>query len=132
MVCIPIPSLPPSVPREGRRKKSMAACVSEAVRKLMSNKSTSWKSLKAWQETDYPISPFLALHCLWHKILPYKGFVSRQPLSGFWPFGSGCHHADWLILGATVQDHEGQIEDEGEFLVPDRADGKSKGLYSRD
>src|SRR6266852_1763996 len=46
----------------------------------MSNKSTSWKSLKAWQETDYPISPFLALHCLWHKILPYKGFVSRQPL----------------------------------------------------
>src|SRR6266852_7762861 len=47
----------------------------------MSNKSTSWKSLKAWQETDYPISPFLALPCLWHKILPYKGFVSRQPLS---------------------------------------------------
>src|SRR5216684_1773147 len=46
----------------------------------MSNKSTSWKSLKAWQETDYPISPFLALPCLWHKILPYKGFVSRQPL----------------------------------------------------
>src|SRR5713101_7082721 len=54
----------------------------EAVRKLMSNKSTSWKSLKAWQETDYPISPFLALPCLWHKILPYKGFVSRQPLIG--------------------------------------------------
>src|SRR5713101_5314813 len=53
----------------------------EAVRKLMSNKSTSWKSLKAWQETDYPISPFLALPCLWHKILPYKGFVSRQPLT---------------------------------------------------
>ncbi len=47
---------------------------------VMSNKSTSWKSLKAWQETDYPISPFLALPCLWHKILPYKGFVSRQPL----------------------------------------------------
>jgi 3-hydroxy-9,10-secoandrosta-1,3,5(10)-triene-9,17-dione monooxygenase len=39
-------------------------------------------------------------------------------LSGFWPFGSGCQHADWLILGATVQDDEGQTEDEGEFLVP--------------
>lgn len=39
-------------------------------------------------------------------------------LSGFWPFGSGCQHADWLILGATVQDYESQTEDEGECLVP--------------
>jgi hypothetical protein len=34
--------------------------VLEAVRKLMSNKSISYKSLKGWQETDYPVSPFLA------------------------------------------------------------------------
>jgi predicted ATPase len=33
----------------------------EAVRKLMSNKSTTYKSLKVWQEIDYPVSPFLAL-----------------------------------------------------------------------
>ena len=33
----------------------------EAVRKLMSNKSIPYKSLKVWQETDYPVSPFLAL-----------------------------------------------------------------------
>jgi 3-hydroxy-9,10-secoandrosta-1,3,5(10)-triene-9,17-dione monooxygenase len=39
-------------------------------------------------------------------------------LSGFWPFGSGCYHADWLMLGAAVQDRDGQTEDEGEFLVP--------------
>jgi 3-hydroxy-9,10-secoandrosta-1,3,5(10)-triene-9,17-dione monooxygenase len=39
-------------------------------------------------------------------------------LSGFWPFGSSCQHADWLIRGATIQDHEGQTEDEGECLVP--------------
>jgi succinoglycan biosynthesis transport protein ExoP len=33
----------------------------EAVRKLKSNKSTPKKSLTAWQKTDYPVSPFLAL-----------------------------------------------------------------------
>jgi glucose dehydrogenase len=49
----------------------------EAVRKLISNKSISYKSLKAWQETDYPVSPFLALPCMWHKVFSYKGFVSR-------------------------------------------------------
>jgi len=38
--------------------------LSEAVRKLMSNKSIGYKSLKAWQETDYPVSPFLALPCI--------------------------------------------------------------------
>jgi methyltransferase (TIGR00027 family) len=33
----------------------------EAVRKLMANKSITYKSLKVWQEIDYPVSPFLAL-----------------------------------------------------------------------
>ena len=33
----------------------------EAVRKLMSNKSIPYKFLKVWQETDCPVSPFLAL-----------------------------------------------------------------------
>ena len=33
----------------------------EAVRELMSNKSISYKSLKVWQATNYPVSPFLAL-----------------------------------------------------------------------
>src|SRR5712691_9668009 len=78
-------SWPASCPRSHRLQGDFSPMITlillEAVRKLMSNKSTSWKSLKAWQETDYPISPFLALPCLWHKILPYKGFVSRQPLS---------------------------------------------------
>jgi hypothetical protein len=27
----------------------------------MSNKSIPYKSLKVWKETDYPVSPFLAL-----------------------------------------------------------------------
>jgi hypothetical protein len=33
----------------------------EAVRKLMPNKSTTYKSLKVWQEIDCPVSLFLAL-----------------------------------------------------------------------
>src|SRR5262249_25803714 len=53
----------------------------EAVRKLMSNKSISYKSLKVRQETDYPVSPFLALLRIRPKVFSYKGFVSRQTLS---------------------------------------------------
>jgi adenylate cyclase len=52
----------------------------EAVRKLMSNKSTPYKSLKVRQETDYPVSPFLALPHIRPKVFSYKGFVSRQTL----------------------------------------------------
>src|SRR5712671_5396679 len=46
----------------GRHPRRDAALILlEAVRKLMSNKSISYKSLKAWQEADYPGSSFLAL-----------------------------------------------------------------------
>ena len=47
----------------------------------MSNKSIPYKSLKAWQETDYPVSLFLALPCICPKAFSYKGFVSRETLS---------------------------------------------------
>ena len=70
------------------------------------------------QEETYGVHP----DTLIAAVLTPRGTAKKADggvrLSGFWPFGSGCHHADWLILGATVQDHEGQIEDEGEFLVP--------------
>src|SRR5262249_39857531 len=46
----------------------------------MSNKSISYKSLKVRQETDYPVSPFLALLRIRPKVFSYKGFVSRQTL----------------------------------------------------
>ena len=49
----------------------------EAVQKLMSNKSIPYKSLKVWQETDYPVSPFL-YHAYDPKVFSYKGFVSRD------------------------------------------------------
>jgi 3-hydroxy-9,10-secoandrosta-1,3,5(10)-triene-9,17-dione monooxygenase len=39
-------------------------------------------------------------------------------LSGFWPFASGCEHADWLFLGAAVADASGAKVDEADFLVP--------------
>ena len=42
-------------------------------------------------------------------------------LQGFWPFGSGCQHAQWLILGAEVVDDSGasgEVIDAGDFLVP--------------
>ncbi len=39
-------------------------------------------------------------------------------LSGFWPFGSGCEHASWLLLGAEVIDGSGEVVDAADFLVP--------------
>ncbi len=39
-------------------------------------------------------------------------------LEGFWPFGSGSEHSDWLILGAEVFDEAGTKVDEGDLLVP--------------
>ncbi len=39
-------------------------------------------------------------------------------LSGFWPFGSGCEHAPWMLLGAEVLDSSGETVDLADFLVP--------------
>ena len=39
-------------------------------------------------------------------------------LSGFWPFCSGCHHSQWLLLGAQVVDEAGAPLDEAVLLVP--------------
>jgi 3-hydroxy-9,10-secoandrosta-1,3,5(10)-triene-9,17-dione monooxygenase len=41
-------------------------------------------------------------------------------LNGFWPFGSGCEHSDWLFLGAVVENDKGEVIDEADFLVPTR------------
>jgi 3-hydroxy-9,10-secoandrosta-1,3,5(10)-triene-9,17-dione monooxygenase len=42
------------------------------------------------------------------------GFV----LDGFWPFASGCEHAQWLLLGAQIVDAKGATVDEADLLVP--------------
>lgn len=52
-----------------------------------------------------------------------RGVAKRQPdgsyiLNGVWPFGSGCQHSQWLLLGAAVQDEDGNIIDEGDLAVP--------------
>ncbi|MGE5148181.1 MAG: acyl-CoA dehydrogenase family protein, partial [Candidatus Eiseniibacteriota bacterium] len=39
-------------------------------------------------------------------------------LNGFWPFGSGCEHSQWLFLGAVVVDESGKEVDAADFLVP--------------
>ena len=39
-------------------------------------------------------------------------------LNGFWPFGSGCDHSQWLILGAEVFDESGELIDEADLLLP--------------
>jgi hypothetical protein len=66
----------------------------------MSNKSIPYKSLKAWQETDYPVSLFLALPCICPKAFSYKGFVSRETLSHATKASEAPHR--WSLSGASV------------------------------
>ncbi len=42
-------------------------------------------------------------------------------LSGLWPFASGNEVSDWLLLGAVVVDQNGEVVDQGDFLVPTSA-----------
>ena len=44
--------------------------------------------------------------------------ASSYILEGFWPFGSGSEHSDWLVLGAKVINADGSVQDEGCFLIP--------------
>jgi alkylation response protein AidB-like acyl-CoA dehydrogenase len=57
-------------------------------------------------------------------IAPTRSTAKRVPggyqLTGFWPFGSGCEHSQWMFLGGQVKDDAGAIVDEGEFLIPTR------------
>jgi len=39
-------------------------------------------------------------------------------LNGFWPFASGCQHAQFLLLGARLLDAGGAVVDEADLLVP--------------
>jgi 3-hydroxy-9,10-secoandrosta-1,3,5(10)-triene-9,17-dione monooxygenase len=41
-------------------------------------------------------------------------------LSGFWPFCSGCHHSDWLLLGEMIVDEDGEPTDSGVMIIPTR------------
>jgi 3-hydroxy-9,10-secoandrosta-1,3,5(10)-triene-9,17-dione monooxygenase len=41
-------------------------------------------------------------------------------LNGFWPFGSGSEHSQWLFLGAVVENDKGEVIDEADLLVPTR------------
>jgi 3-hydroxy-9,10-secoandrosta-1,3,5(10)-triene-9,17-dione monooxygenase len=41
-------------------------------------------------------------------------------LNGVWPFGSGCEHSQWLLLGSEIYDADGSMIDEAALLVPTR------------
>jgi 3-hydroxy-9,10-secoandrosta-1,3,5(10)-triene-9,17-dione monooxygenase len=39
-------------------------------------------------------------------------------VNGVWPFGSGCEHSQWLLLGSEVHDAAGGLIDEVDLLIP--------------
>ena len=59
-------------------------------------------------------------------VIAPRGKAVRQSdgshiLNGFWPFGSGCEHSQWLILGAEIFDESGEKIDEADLLMPTAA-----------
>ncbi len=59
-----------------------------------------------------------ALRRYWRRAARHAERADGYVLDGFWPFCSGCHHAQWLIFGASVADDAGQAVDEAVFLIP--------------
>ena len=49
-----------------------------------------------------------------------RAVASGYRLDGFWPFASGCQHADWLLLGTEIANEGGTVVDAAELLVPAR------------
>ena len=41
-------------------------------------------------------------------------------LSGFWPFCSGCHHSDWVLLGEMLVGDDDAMLDSGVMAIPTR------------
>ncbi len=73
---------------------------------------------EAAQEELYGADPDAAISA----VIAPRGTATRTDggyvLNGFWPFGSGCEHSDWLFLGAAVQDEKGETIDEADLLAP--------------
>jgi 3-hydroxy-9,10-secoandrosta-1,3,5(10)-triene-9,17-dione monooxygenase len=55
-------------------------------------------------------------------VLAPRGKAKRVPggfrLSGFWPFCSGVHHAQWVILGELILGDDGSMVDAGVMVMP--------------
>jgi 3-hydroxy-9,10-secoandrosta-1,3,5(10)-triene-9,17-dione monooxygenase len=53
-----------------------------------------------------------------------RGQARRVPggykLSGFWPFCSGVHHSDWVLLGEMILGDDDGILDSGVMVIPTR------------
>lgn len=51
-----------------------------------------------------------------------RGQARRVPggymLSGFWPFCSGVHHSDWVLLGEMIVGDDGAMLDTGVMVIP--------------
>jgi 3-hydroxy-9,10-secoandrosta-1,3,5(10)-triene-9,17-dione monooxygenase len=61
-------------------------------------------------------------HAILSAVLAPRGQAKKVPggyrLSGFWPFCSGVHHAQWVILGEVVLGDDGAVVDAGEMVIP--------------
>lgn len=75
---------------------------------------------KAAQEETYGANPDAIISAVIAPRGKARGTEGGYKLSGFWPFGSGSEHSDWLFLGAVVENDKGEVIDEADFLVPTR------------
>ncbi|MCW5774270.1 MAG: hypothetical protein KIT16_21690, partial [Rhodospirillaceae bacterium] len=72
----------------------------------------------AAQEETYGADPDALISAVISPRGKAQAVAGGYRLSGFWPFGSGSQHSQWLFLGAVVENDKGEVIDEADFLVP--------------
>jgi 3-hydroxy-9,10-secoandrosta-1,3,5(10)-triene-9,17-dione monooxygenase len=75
---------------------------------------------KAAQDETYGANPDAIISAVIAPRGKAKLADGGYTLNGFWPFGSGSEHSQWLFLGAVVENAKGEVIDEADFLVPTR------------
>jgi 3-hydroxy-9,10-secoandrosta-1,3,5(10)-triene-9,17-dione monooxygenase len=76
---------------------------------------------KEAQDETYGANPDTLISAVISPRGQLRATDSGYVLNGVWPFGSGCQHSDWLILGAAVLNDKGEVVDEADVLLPTSA-----------
>jgi 3-hydroxy-9,10-secoandrosta-1,3,5(10)-triene-9,17-dione monooxygenase len=73
---------------------------------------------EAAQDETYGVDPDTFISAVIAPRGEAKAAEGGYVLNGFWPFASGCQHAQFLLLGARILDAGGAVVDEADLLVP--------------
>ena len=91
---------------------------------------------QAAQEETYGADPDTIISAVIAPRGEAKPVEGGYVLNGFWPFASGCQHAQFLLLGARIFDQSGTVVDEADRSfrrrrLPLKTTGTSRAAWHR-